>query len=716
MTYREGNKAHLCITFAGTEDIAFEHGVVNRVTVVDADGKTVAYGTAATNCYDDTWHNTATRVTLSKALPKGNYTVEIPANSLLLKELGYDAYQLPVRLSFSNEVCESGDGDNEEPMEELSDNQTYADGIRIAWQYNRQRYIGGGSYGRVLRQSNGEYVMVYSTGGSNIGGDNFIRWQDGAYGYWTEATVTRPGDAYHTNKNAEIFELKDGRLMYAWLHRTNYDNPQRSSKIMAAYSSDGGHTWGNEQVIYSSTDKYMFGVWEPAMIQLPDGELQVYFANEASATGNSQNISMRRSFNGGRSWQPGTEIIAYRDGSRDGMPVPVYLKNRKGIAVAIEDPGFMGTFKPMVVHTDADDNWSSGTVDGGCAHRWSIFPSSNEYLPSCVYCVQPYLIQLPTGETVYSSASGEGRNPDTVDEHGRMAVYVGDSNAKNFIARSFPFPFANDPGARAIWNSIMLYNDSTLMAVCTVEGDISQTGIWTSEGKIMRPVKSRQTGTERKWEGLSRELFIGAESQAEARIRSLWDNDSVYFRFDVNDEHVKVADNTYETDAVEVFVSPIKSGTSKSRQYRYRVDVTGRVEAKYGRGSSWIASDGDGVASHAVQTGGGYTVVVAIPWEAMGGKPSSDELYSCYQLHNFDTVGRKTVSVHETLSGSDIDNGATWMRMPLETDPDIDTGISEIVTSVPHNTNTYYYNIMGQHVDESAKGIVITGGKKILKK
>ena len=55
--------------------------------------------------------------------------------------------------------------------------------------------------------------MVYSTGGSNIGGNNYIRWQEQPYGDWSEATVTRAQDEYHTNKNAEIIELKDGRLM-----------------------------------------------------------------------------------------------------------------------------------------------------------------------------------------------------------------------------------------------------------------------------------------------------------------------------------------------------------------------------------------------------------------------------------------------------------------------------------------------------------------------
>lgn len=713
--YRKGERAHLCIDFNGTVDMAFEHGTAGNVTVSDAGGNVVAYGTSVTNCYDNEWHSTSVRLTLSKELPAGEYTLDIPANSLLLKELEYGVYRRALSCRFDSSVSMAGDGDNDDPMEELSDNQTYADGVRIAWRHNSQRYIGGGSYGRAIRLSDGTYVMVYSTGGSNIGGDNFIRWQDEPYGDWTDATVSMPGDAWHTNKNAEIYELKDGRLMYAWLYRTNYDNSRGPSKIMAAYSSDGGHTWENEQVIYTATDTYGYGVWEPAMLQLPSGELQIYFANEASATGGSQNISMRRSFNGGRSWEPGTEIVAYRNNSRDGMPVPVYLKNRKGIAVAIEDPGFMGTFKPMIVHTDADDNWASGQVDGGSQHRWPIFGSSGEYLSSDVYCGQPYIIQLNTGETVYSAASGEDRNPVTSDTHGRMAVYVGDSNAKNFIARSFPFPFATNSGARAIWNSIMQYNDSTLMAVCTVEGDVAQSGIWTSEGIIMRPIASRQTGSVQQWEKLDKNIFIGSESQAEARIRSMWDDAYLYFRVDVKDDCVRIADNANSTDGVELLLSAGKPRSSaKTGLRRYRVGADGTLGIRRGNGSKWVDEEPDGTKATVSTSDEGYVVTVAIPWEAFGGKPAKDEMYCCYMLHNVDLVNGRTVAVHEILSGSDADKNSTWMRMPLEADPTV--GISAVTADGGEAGDTRRYNILGQPVGDDARGMVIVGGKKVLRK
>ncbi|MCF0196789.1 MAG: hypothetical protein HUK03_06085 [Bacteroidaceae bacterium] len=711
-TYRQGDKGHICIAFDGTEDVAMDHNVARRITITDKDGNIVARGVSGTNCYDNAWHLTSIRLTLSQKLADSDYTVNIPANTLLTKELAYDVYTLPISATFRGTITQADDGDNDDPIEELSENQTYADGVRIAWQYNRQKYVGEGSYGRAIRLEDGRYALVYSTGGSNIGGINYIRWQNTPYGSWSAATIQKRNNAYCTHKNAEIFRLKDGRLMYAWLYRTNFNNSKGPSKIMASYSTDGGRTWKNEQVIYTATDMGQYGVWEPAMVQLPSGELQIYFANEASASGNTQNISMRRSFNGGRTWLPGTEVVAYRSGSRDGMPVPVYLKNKKGIAVAIEDPGFMGTFKPMVVHTDAADNWKSGVVDGSSAHRWSIFANSADYLPSAVYCGQPYLLQLPTGETVYSAASGEDRDPNTSDNHGRMAVYVGNSSAKNFIARSFPFPFTNDPNARAIWNSIMQYNDSTLMAVCTVEGEISKVGIWTSEGKIMRPIASEHTEGERDWNALPGELFIGAESQAEARIRSLWDEDSLYLRFQVKDKYMTKGAVSDASDGVEFFVSTIKPRTtsSKAKQYRFLADVEGRVLMQHGTTSGWVTDAATTARSQVTRGTGNYVIELAIPWTAIEGRPTTGDLYCCYQLHNFDTAGGKTTFVHETLSGSKTENFTTWMRMPTTASTAIgQTAAGNVLTT------DKTYDLSGRMVSPQSHGVVITGGRKVLR-
>lgn len=719
--YRRGERAHLCLTFEGTSDVSFDHNVVSRTTVTDASGKVIARGVSATNYYDGKYNPTSIRITLSKELSEGKYTLTIPANSLLLKELSFDIYSNAVCTDFTATSSGNPDGDMVQQPEEINETQTYYDGVRIGWQYNRQKYVGPGSYGRAIRMNNGEYAMVYSTGGggNNIGGNNYIRFQRTPYGNWTTPKVLKSQNNYCTQKNTEIIQLPDGRLMYAWLYRTNFSNSKEPSKIMAAYSSDYGATWKDEQIIYTATQQGGLGVWEPAMVVLPTGELQIYFANEASVGGGAQNISMRRSFNMGRSWQPGTEIVSYRSEKRDGMPVPVYLKNQKGIAVAIEDPGFMGTFKPMVVHTDATDNWKSGYVDGSSSHRWSIFQNSADYLDSKIYCGQPYLIQLNTGETVYSACSGQDRSPSDRDLHARLAVYVGNSQAKNFIARSFPFPFTNNPNACSIWNSIMQYNDSTLMAVCTNEEEVSRVGIWTSEGKIMRPMPCHQTGSIRLWNNHSEYLFLGAESQAEARVKSMWNEQNLYFHFEVADKYVSRTENTEETDAVEVyFITRTPSTTtSKAKQYRFRIDVNGKVTGYHGSNTRWVEDQTD-INPMVSSTENGYNVDIAIPWSALGGIPTANSLYCCYQLHNFDTVSGITTQVHEVFSGSDIEKASTWIRMPIVEDLSQEDGIIDIKgTSNPSNgedANQLIYNLSGQRLASPQHGINIISGRKVV--
>lgn len=701
--------------FSSSTDAAFVYGAEQNIKVLNAEGNIAATVTNVTNYVRGVWKKQSTYLSLSNQLPAGTYTVVIPAGSMVFKETGFTAFNEDVTLTLEAGPREQGEkGQNPNPY--LTGNepvQTYADGVRIAWQYNKQRYIGPGSYGRVKRLSDDSYVMVYSTGGSNIGGQNFIRFQSEAYGEWTEAQIQKDNDITFTNKNAEFIELPDGRLMYAWLHRINYDiNDVGVSKIMCAFSSDKGKTWEDEQCIYEGTATYGLGVWEPCMLLLPTGELQVYWANEAAAGAPSQNISMRRSWNMGRTWVPGTVTVCYRPGSRDGMPVPCYLQNEKGIIVAIEDPGFMGTFKPMLVHTSVEDNWSGPYVDANSPDRWSIFQTDPK-LSSEVYSGQPYVIQLTTGETVYSAVCADGRNPNTNDTHAPMAVWVGNGDGKDFIARSYPFPFATEPNARCIWPSIMQYNDSTLMAVGTVEGECKHSGIWTSEGIIMRPISSVQTYGTPDWPSLEKCIFLGAESQAEARVRSMWDADHLYYHVDVKDDDLNPATGTDLTagDAIEICLATAKptSNSRRTSQYRVLVGADGSSSFYYGSSSSWKTSE-EQIACTVTAVDGGYTVDVAIPWAAVGGKPSADELYMFYRLHNRDIVDGKTVTIHENLSGSTIDKAMNWMRMPLMQT----SGIEELLVPSRPAYGNHTYNLQGQIVSDSYRGIVIKEGRKVV--
>jgi hypothetical protein len=154
--------------------------------------------------------------------------------------------------------------------------------------------------------------------------------------------------------------------------------------------------------VYKGGFEFKNGCWEPAQIQLPSGEIQLYIANEAPYTqSDEQEITMFRSADHGTTWSVG-ETISFRSGYRDGMPVPLLLKNNKEIILVIEDNGIeQGEFKPVIIRTAVANSWSNAPVLASSAQREYAMDTS-ERIPGTKYGGAPYIRQLPSGEVILS--------------------------------------------------------------------------------------------------------------------------------------------------------------------------------------------------------------------------------------------------------------------------------------------------------------------------
>jgi hypothetical protein len=218
------------------------------------------------------------------------------------------------------------------------------------------------------------------------------------------------------------------------------------------------------------------GCWEPAQAQLPSGEIQLFFANEKPyPTTNEQEITLLRSFDNGGNWSI-PQTVSYRAGSRDGMAVPLILAGQKGMVISIEDNGLAGTFKPAIIYTSLSDNWTPPYADGSSTRRWG---APQTPLPSAIYAGASYIRQFPTGETVLSVQSGEGRqSPGTLD-YSQMVVYIGDATAKNFTNGSVPFSVP--AGSNGLWNSLFIKNATTVTAISQLTTNGVQ-GLWAIDG------------------------------------------------------------------------------------------------------------------------------------------------------------------------------------------------------------------------------------------
>ncbi len=343
------------------------------------------------------------------------------------------------------------------------------DASTIRW--NRESLIliePDGNYGRIIRLKSGALLCAYDRGGWI-----FVKHSADDGKSWA-AAIPVAHSSIGGVTNAELLELQDGTVLCFFNERPS--NGVDRFRIQVANSADRGKSWPAIRTLYEASPQFENGCWEPAAIQLPDGEIQLFFANEHPyQTTREQEISMMRSRDNGRTWDDAI-AVSFRRGHRDGMPVPILLQGEvAGIAVAIEDDGLYGLFKPAIVFTSLETNWDNGPVTGASQHRWS---GLRVPLGRLVYAGAPYLRQMPTGETILSVQVKEFARREP-----RMVVFVGNNQCRDFAGASEPFEV--DANTASLWNALFVKSANTITAISgtTIDG---RHGLWAIDGTLIR--------------------------------------------------------------------------------------------------------------------------------------------------------------------------------------------------------------------------------------
>lgn len=317
----------------------------------------------------------------------------------------------------------------------------------------------GGTYARIIRLQSGDLLCCYQRSRQS----RVKRSTDNGATWGRETTVTN----YHhgTGANPELIQLQNGEIWLLFNERPNDENyPYAISRHI---SKDDGKTWGKAERLFTAGKDKRTGCWEPVALQYPDGETQIFFANELPyKDSDEQEISMISSLERDK-----VHTVAMRANARDGMPVPVLLANGE-VVIAIEDSDIDGKMKPVILRSDLKHRWREGVISGNSPRRERALTNP---LPTEVYAGAPYICQLPNGATVLSVQSDEDRDEP------RMVVYTGDSLARNFRAKSVPFPTDDDAGG--YWSSLFAKGRDTVSAVSatTING---VRGIWTIDGIV----------------------------------------------------------------------------------------------------------------------------------------------------------------------------------------------------------------------------------------
>jgi len=333
-----------------------------------------------------------------------------------------------------------------------------------------ERYSG---YARMIQLHDGSLLTIYEADGNIV-----CRRSNDLGNTWTSTTaIAEKADGINMSV-PHVIELDDHSLLASYNGRPAKMVPGKKFNIKTKRSIDGGLTWKDERLLYEAGDRFENGCWEPATIQLPTGDIQLYFANEGPyTTTDEQNISMLESSDKGLSWTTTPTIVGFRKGSRDGMPVPLILQNKRDVVVAIEDNGFEN-FKPYILRNSISEGWRQ-MVDATSANRNYAL---KEQLAGNIYAGAPYIAQLTTGETLLSYQGTEGRTNKM--DFAQMIVAIGDQDAKNFSNKTAPFKIPADKSG--LWNSITVLDDNTIVAVTSTNAYSENTEVWMIKGKLKK--------------------------------------------------------------------------------------------------------------------------------------------------------------------------------------------------------------------------------------
>lgn len=582
---------------------------------------------------------------------------------------------------------------------------------RIYWDLGSKVRIMNGGYCRIWQLQDGRLMCV-----SHAGTGVSASYSSDGGASWTPAQVLVAGVKGVNQAVPDVTQTSDGTIIVGYNPRPQAPySEERRFGIRTIRSTDGGETWEAPVYVYDASYTFDDGCWEPSFLELPSGELQLYFANEGPFTSNNdQEISVSRSFDQGQTWSEPTRV-SYRAGHRDGMPAAI-LTPRGEIVVTVEDNGNPGysNFRVTTVRCPLEENWSTW-VDATSSRRSMIF--ANEADKQSVSAA-PYLRQLKTGETVASWQGNKGRNSGDLN-YFDVFVAVGDSDARNFQAISQPMHMPLT--GHSIWNSVAVDREGAVYVL----GQNGATGSGTPDGVVMMkgyPAKGFAArygtptvdGNLQKAEGWltgAKQVNLGGNAGVRSNIDFLYDEQNLYVYF-------RSIDRTIFTDKVDddglfLYFDPDNQcqDTPKKREYRIFMDVNGTVRYAQGRGSGWgneAVPEGLTTAVNVRSTY--YDIEARIPWTALGIEAAAGAPLDRLMRMGFEVRDRKAddTILEKVPDATDVASW-TWPEFRLTTSPDYG-GVEDVIADSRESKVSVAIN-GGQIQASSADGAEISSLK-----
>ena len=358
--------------------------------------------------------------------------------------------------------------------------------LEIVW--DKPRPLTAGTYARIHRLTDTRLMLSYEKGGQS-----YIRFSSDEAQNWSSPILAFPrqhmsdhewGNAALNACNPEFAQLSSrnphhpDRILLACNMRPQKPFSVRCPYAIAIRVSDTlGTTWSEAKILYQSNPRRdsdadtRWGCWEPFILELPDGTVQLYFADETPyhmKQRKYQNISVMESTDGGETWGK-PRIACYKAAARDGMPVATIHDGY--IYLAIESNLNNHHLHPEIISSPIAGNWYS-PVPGNSPFRFHPDRPCDAYRG--FKSGAPYLIQTDN-YFVLSYQTTEGSGCEASDKHAVMEVTaVPKTKMKSgkvpiFQGRTRPL-LLNPKESRGLWNSLCPLSDDTFLAVTSSNG------------------------------------------------------------------------------------------------------------------------------------------------------------------------------------------------------------------------------------------------------
>lgn len=535
-------------------------------------------------------------------------------------------------------------------------------------------------YPRIKRLADGRLMMSFMN--NTYGWEPYVAFSDDNGTTWHGATrlveqvkgTSSAGDDDLVIVNPDFIQLADGTILLAYQRRwkkgyNDLDHTNENCYIEIMSSADGGASWTDPRRIYTGR------CWEPAMLQLPSGEIQMYItdSNEVKYKRSQPCTTLIRSFDGGRTWQ-GKEHCTYKDGeiisrtidsrgSYDGMASAVRLDDGS-LLLPVEV--WSGVHKmdqtPVIIKTDAATNWRSDQsirANGG-----PDYPAKKQ-VNKDLTGYGPYICRLPSGHPLVLAGGAKYKGKPGA------WVLVGDRNGDNFGNASSPF--------EGYWGCIDYIGDNRVMMAVTQDykdNGAKRSKTKTAIGRINYAKQAGAPGSFADPADFNREnnsfWFLGKEQPSQIFVDFGYTPEAFVVDAYLFDEDLQ-AYTPENSDAVGVLLGR-RNASGDYDSYKLTINANGAYTLYRLEGTSWVLSRAGTVPVKTMGTVNdpsdrdlGFGVRMAIDWELIGGAPAKGEKIKAHIRHYYKTIAKEgpVGATIEEAEGENTDYPAEWLDVTL---------------------------------------------------